>query len=691
MPGSTVKTDPADTSPWSPPAAQRQAATTQLPSATAPWSMPSDGARGRRRGWIAVAALLAICAGSALYLGRRFEPAISTPDANGYWAQGTLLSRTGRTWFRSESPLQYIGMHWLILPDGRYVSRYPPGLPVLIAAVDKAFGPEATILINPVLAILSLVGMFFLARRFVPDPWSVLPSALMAATPIFTRHALACDSHMAVLFCLVWGLAFLLIWGENGRLWTMFTAGLLLGAIPTVRYPEALFALGVGVFLLFHVRSRKPFWRHALVGLAGAAVPIVPLLIRNQLLMGAFWRTGYSLTNEQTGFAWSYFKEHVFQYIQNIHAEGVGLFFAVGALGAAAMCAMPKLRARGWLLVLTTVPITVLYMFYYWAPDRMAGATMRFVLPTFACYYIAGVWALAEIARRLPRAPAAAVVGTLLALQILWGAPTAFGNAAQLVYPKKVLARVTRTLKARLDPRDVILTDRLILQHLNFIREWKLADAGLLRERPGGRRFLRRRESAPGAPQPMQAEKNKIRGKEYARLFPAHRQRRMAEDLWKWADGAKVYFVGTEDELADLPAPCFGKENFRIVARVSLPEPPPMKRRGRFARLAGGAPMKGARAPAGPNPAGPPPAAAGPLPGMAPPPALDNPLARLRRAPELKRLLRRVGGMMGGPGAFMGARELVIAVWTWTPDRGKPGNQPSAGSVRKTSRWGAWK
>ncbi len=690
MPGSTAKPDPEDTRPWGPPATAPSSpsgggatATTRMPSPTAPWSAPAPGAPGKRR-WAAVVTLLLLCAGYAVYLGRQFEPAISTPDANGYWAQGTLLSRTGRTWFRTESPLQYVGMHWLILPDGRYVSRYPPGLPVLIAAVDRLFGPQATVLINPALAILSLVGLFFLARRFVPDPWSVLPSALMAVTPIFTRHALACDSHMAVLFCLVWGLTFLLLWSNSHRLWAVFAAGLLLGAIPAIRYPETLFALGVGVFLLFHARSHRPFWRHVLVGLAGAAVPIVPLLIRNQLLMGAFWRTGYSLTNEQTGFAWSYFREHVFQYIQNIHAEGVGLFFAVGALGAAAMCAMPRLRARGWLLVLTTVPITVLYMFYYWAPDRMAGATMRFVLPTFACYYTAGVWALAEVARRLPRAPGAAVVGTLLTLQLLWGAPAAFGNLAQLVYPKKVLARVTRTLETKVDPSGVILTDRLLLQHLDFVREWKLADAGLLRQRPGGRRPRRLRGNDPDAPQPMQAEKNKVRGREYARLFPAHRQRRMAEDLRKWADGHKVYFVGTEDELEDLPGPCFSSENFRIKARVALPEPPPMKRRGRFAGRLGGALMKGAPGAAGAK-------AAGPPPDMAPPPAPGNPVAGLRRMPELKRLLRRVGGLMGGPGAFMGARELVIAEWTWTPEQSGSPAQPPAEPVRKRSAWGPWK
>ncbi len=60
-----------------------------------------------------------------------------------------------------------------------------------------------------------------------------------------------------------------------------------------------------------------------------AAVPIVPLLIRNQLVLGAFWRTGYSLTNEQTGFGWSYFTQHALQYIQQINSGGLGLMLAL--------------------------------------------------------------------------------------------------------------------------------------------------------------------------------------------------------------------------------------------------------------------------------------------------------------------------------------------------------------------------
>ena len=79
-------------------------------------------------------------------------------------------------------------------------------------------------------------------------------------------------------------------------------------------------ALGIAAFLLYSLIARdrpKKVWLHLLVAGLGAATPILPLLIRNQLLMGAFWRTGYPLTNEQTGFSYEYFKEHAIDYIRH--------------------------------------------------------------------------------------------------------------------------------------------------------------------------------------------------------------------------------------------------------------------------------------------------------------------------------------------------------------------------------------
>src|SRR3954469_6955437 len=77
--------------------------------------------------WGALALLALLIAYAALLAGG-FATAISQPDDNGYFAQGSLLATSGRTWFSTESDAQYVGMHWLLTPSGTYISRYPPGL-----------------------------------------------------------------------------------------------------------------------------------------------------------------------------------------------------------------------------------------------------------------------------------------------------------------------------------------------------------------------------------------------------------------------------------------------------------------------------------------------------------------------------------------------------------------------------------
>ncbi len=324
----------------------------------APSRLPNHAVTGLARlaPWLVSGLLMA---GYAAVLARHFAPAISTPDANGYWAQGSLLTTTGRTWFVPQSDVQYVGMHWLVTPDGRYFSRYPPGLAVPIALVYRLFGPSATVLINPALALAALLGMFLLTRRLVGPWWGALSIVLLGGSPDFVRHSLQNDSHMAVTALLIWGMWLLLRWHQDSRWTDIFLAGIVLGAIPTVRYPEALYALGVGAMLVVSLWRQPRRWPQAAIGLAGALVPVVPLLVRNQLAFGALWRTAYSLTHEQTGFSREYFRAHAVDYLQALNADGVGLFFGLGLAGMALLWFRRDLRPWAAFLSFAVVPTTL--------------------------------------------------------------------------------------------------------------------------------------------------------------------------------------------------------------------------------------------------------------------------------------------------------------------------------------------
>lgn len=147
-----------------------------------------------------------IIGGHSFFLMFLFEPAFSTADVNGCFKQAQLIADHGRTWFQEESPIQYIGFHWMETDKDRIFSRYPPGLPVIIAIPFKLFGPEAGVLVNPVLTTLTLLGIFLLCRMWIGKEWAVAAVLAMAFNPISNSDAMIGDSHTGVAFFLVWGL-----------------------------------------------------------------------------------------------------------------------------------------------------------------------------------------------------------------------------------------------------------------------------------------------------------------------------------------------------------------------------------------------------------------------------------------------------------------------------------------------------
>ncbi|MHC4915046.1 MAG: ArnT family glycosyltransferase [Planctomycetota bacterium] len=635
------------------------------------------GAALRKHGPAVLVALLLLIHFSALMA--YFAPAIATPDANGYWAQGSLLFETGSTSFRPKSDVQYVGIHWLVTDSGDYYSRYPPGLAVLAGAVYRLFGHEASVLLNPLMGTLSLLGIFMLTRRAVGAWWALAAAFVLAVNPTFNQHAISCFAHVAVTVFLVWGLYFLLRWGQAGSLRDAFLAGLLLGCVPTVRYPEAVFGLAVGAFILLHCRERPRFWRHLLLAGAGAAVPILPLLVRNQLAFGAFYRTGYSLTNEQTGFGWDYFVDHFVPYVRGLHAEGLGAFFVLGLAGAAVMCCLPARRRLGVLLAGLAVPSALLYMAYYWARGQ-GGSSMRFLLPTFVAYILAGTWLLSHVLARSSVAVRASTLSVLLLFQFTWGFMQRGEEGRRLLHRKRVLVAATDALEKHVSPGDVVVSGGQALQHLDFVRKWRLADLRSLRP-VGGRRGTARfgRERDPDAPSPMQVEKLDRRLEKYAGLSPQEQERKLAAELKKWAAEGKVYYLGTEEELAEMRGLFFNPQAFKVIAREKLPEAPPMPEARRRPGRRGAPPPRDPGAAGGPG-------------GRARPAAPDGGKDAPRGGRRFPGRRGRRGGLRGNP--FGDAKELVIAEWSYRPEgypqgAGRPGERPSRGERFPGPREGA--
>lgn len=554
------------------------------------------GNRDRQRGLVAVGGL-ALVVVHFVFLMWFFEPAISTPDANSYFSQAKLIARTGRTYIEPESPLQYVGVHWNHVGDNRYYCTHAPGLPLLMAPVYKVFGPGATVAMNPIFASLSLLGLFLLCRMWVGDGWGLLAAALMAVNPFLNEHAHFGDGHSAVCFFFMWGLFFVAMWVRARAVWWAFSAGLFLGVIPTIRYPDLFYLPAVAVFVLLHIRGSERFRRCVSAGAVGVGIPVIALCVRNQLAFGAFWRTGYSTAfDTDRFFSLQYLGEYALPHLKMLLADGCGLVFGLGVLGIAMLCARRSTWKRGALFAMLVVPITIVYMSYFWGPDRQS---MRYLLPTFYIYTIAGVWVLWELGGIHRRSACAGSLAVLI-VTVLWGLSPSIRSMRVLAEQNGAVARVTSVVEKCVEPGSILVANDRFNQHLDFIGAWRLADAGMLpffragRPRPPEGAGTQPREAAE-APQMPFAQRRALVGRlggpknvqameRYKQLRPEELFDAFSRDIWDWAGTErKVYLLLKEGQIGVFERRLPARDELVTIERIE-----PVENQGSKGRRGGG-------------------------------------------------------------------------------------------------------
>jgi len=577
-----------------------------------------------------------LAAAHFLFLLSAFEPAISTPDANGYFAQARLIATRHRTFFTRESDVQFVGFHWRDTGGNRYHSQYPPGLPALAAPFYRMFGPGGALMVNPLMASLSILGVYFLCRMWTGAWWAVLAAALLALNPTANRYALSADSHTSTLFFLVWALFALARWEKTRSLPWAFAAGFLVGVIPAIRYPEALFAPAFVLFVLLGTRRGRGRVSSLAAVATGLAIPLGALLLHNRLAYGGFLKTGYGLMDMDIGFGWGYFRNHAPLYLQKLQGEGIGLLTGLGAVGIAAMCAGRGTWKRGVLFAGLAVPVTVLYMSYYWSPDR---ASMRFLMPTFPLYIIAGVWLLETISGGGKRTAAAAVL-VVTALTASWGVPMSVTAVERLETVNAALVRITDALEKYAEPGAIVIADRAVQQHLDYIGRWRLAfepPPAAPGDGMRGRRFPGRGDM-PGFPGPVRPG-GRSGAPGYRRRFESFTA--YSEEIRRWAgDRRKAYVICGESRLRFYRDNLGEGERITVLERMELPRE---------------------EIPDGPAPGGPPPFMK----------ARDG-AARFPRPSRAPGGAGHDGGVMERRFEFLaGGEPLVLAEWSWEepPDR----------------------
>lgn len=511
-----------------------------------------------------------------------FHASYASPDASGTFVQARRMIEPGTLTLEADSPLQFFGVPWLEMEDGRFVSRYPPGLAALIAVVWRCAGPTAALLVNPILATLTVLLVFLLVRRFTGDGGGLLAATLMAVVPVANRQALHADSHTAAAFLVAAGLWLLVRFGERPSAARAFLAGLVLGALPTVRYGEGLVAVGVVAFLLLETGRRRAPRRHLAAAAAGALVPIAPLLVVHHRLFGSPFRTAYDLTNEQTAFAWDALADHALPYLTNLSVEALGPWLGLGVIGALSLLFVRGRRSLGALVLGCVLPVSVLYLSYYWGAP--GDATNRFFIPLVPPLLLGAFAALGKIDERLAGATRQVARGLVTTVVLAQAVLFVRESERRLVHEEIGLARgaaVTAWLASNAEDGDVVIANRAVQGALEREGRYLQVDDRLV---PGGPRRALVKTRNPNlrflqggtdgsSPSPHQHDKAKELRRKYEGKSDAARVALVRDDLREWADGHEVWWLATPEEIDRFHALTPDGPRFERAGVITLPTP----------------------------------------------------------------------------------------------------------------------
>lgn len=499
-----------------------------------------------------LAVLVLVLIGHLGWLIAHHEPAYAGPDAHGYYVQARRIATEGTASFVPESPLAYLPVHWNERPDGTFRSLYAPGLPLLLAIVYTALGPEAALLVDPALATLCVLLLYSIVAYRTDRRFGLAAAVLLATLPSLNRQAGSGYAHVAVCAALLGTVAALDRWSRKPAALRAVTAGLLIGALPTLRYPAALPALVLAAYAVVLVASRPDPRRHLAWMALGAALPIGLLATYHHAAFGAPWATGYEATGEgATALSVAALRAHAIPYLRQLWGH-LQLVMPVGFAGLLLMTRFAPTRRLGYAALAMVVATTALYMAFFWG--TRGDAVGRFLLPTMPWYVAGAVCGLHGVAVRARRPTALVGLGLLVVVHLAAALPASAERMAKVRRPRVVTAAVQRWARTHVPPGAVLVAPLGACEALDYLGRWKLVDeAALVGTRapaiPVGLSPAHW-EGDVFHPSQLPPHKGQRRRAQYESLPQDARAKRQWDELLRWADGQPVYWLGSAGRIA---------------------------------------------------------------------------------------------------------------------------------------------
>jgi hypothetical protein len=305
--------------------------------------------------------------------------------------------------------------YWVFFYMGRAFSQYTPGWPLLMAPLQRL---GIVWLATPILFGLMCVGVARLARRAAAAStsdareiaWAGTIAGASALLPVgMLLNAGSRFPHVPVAACIAWAIesACACTDSQNGKRaqWAWGAGlGVSCALMLAIRHSDgALFGLALALpFLVALVRRRVP-WR----ALAGASIAFAILgavtLVILRLQLGAWFKTGYSISGEYFAWAKTTFsmpKPSEFKYGIPLGTGAYMWWPCAPALGLAGLVlARGRAVSIAVTLVLGSLMTTALYTAVEFGRGYDSGYGPRYQLPSVVAMAVGGGLLLAPLAR----------------------------------------------------------------------------------------------------------------------------------------------------------------------------------------------------------------------------------------------------------------------------------------------------
>jgi hypothetical protein len=224
----------------------------------------------------------------------------NSSDEYVYLFQSETLSE-GRLWDPSHPVEKSFGFNHVGSKDGVTIGRFPPGWPLIIALFRLAGIPVA--LVNPILAIITLVVFFFFAKRHYGLRVALWCLALLGTSSFYLFNSASFFSHTSCLLEVLLFVHFTYLYLEKRKVRHGLLAGFALGLIMLIRYYTAVLLFLPFSILLFYREGLKAFRFFVWLGL-GALPFLIVFLWYNGSITGNMLEpvTVWAFKNEALGF-----------------------------------------------------------------------------------------------------------------------------------------------------------------------------------------------------------------------------------------------------------------------------------------------------------------------------------------------------------------------------------------------------